>query len=215
MKQLVSALASNLDNRQFILNHSFANCHAKGVYSIGLARIMGGGMIRLYYVEDEHELNPSHFSSIDETKEMQVGFHSHRNDVTLYVIKGLLRNYIYNKSLVNHERVVSMKLNAFKYHSKIIGGKGSFEYSGDTNLAHSNNHYIFEDSSIFMSGQTIHTVSVQKGKKASWLVIEGAENRAFENKTYSNADLTKFNFDEYYQKLEWNKIKDILKEVIN
>lgn len=64
---------------------------------------------------------------------------------------------------------------------------------------------------IKMAAYEEHTVYVTKGYAAAWYVQEGAENPHYDSTCWSNADLTKFDFSEYYKPMSVEYLRWLLR----
>ena len=181
------AFKHNFDN---IMNGSLKHCHARGVHSI----TFNGSKIRAFIATKDHELY------LDEQGNFPVAIHDHHCDIRLTHLAGNPTNW--RSSLF--PRTDNAKIyNSFRYQSGILGAKASFEkmkVSGKIvigSFPHSIGKY-----SGYMDATQLHTITVPKNEEAAWLVEEGQEWKDYQPHCYSNKDLTKFDFNGMYERMD-------------
>lgn len=174
---------------------SYLDCHARGVHSIYLAPVGGqNGMIRMFYATPIHDIacNKDLFDGKDTP--LSVGVHPHRRDLILSGLFGTFTNH--NLHLNGAGKV---ELTRFHYRSAIKDGECSFKAAGVPLKFTSRSEQVQPGYAVRLAARDLHTVSVEAGKEAIWLVAEGAEDKNYQSVCYSNSDLTKFNPNGMYK----------------
>lgn len=171
------------------------NCHCVGVDSIILNE---NPIIRLFIANPNHELWRN------DTHEWSVALHAHHCDITIVPILG----FIYNKIETSYG--IPTILNEYQYES-FIKGCGSFKSTFNNRSFRLRSELLTR--SIKMGATDRHTIIVNKGHSASWIIIEGQENYNYNSNCYSNVDLTKFSFEGLYQPMSKEYRENKLKEL--
>lgn len=202
MNNLVKHLFDN--NFDEILQRSLLNCHVKGLHSIMLSEHKGA-TIRLYVADTNHELYVNNEFDIL-THDLSIAFHPHHCNLTLECVKGQFLNWEVKES------DKGIKLNKFLYHSAIIEGKTHFELIDEnSHIETLKNRFVNKGECVMMKAEELHTVAVEKGKVAAWLVYEGKEDEKYSSYCWSNADLTNQDFSGLYGKPTKEDIFSLLK----
>lgn len=194
-----------MEHMEQITTQSYLHCHAKGLHSIMLLN-SPEQTIRLFYADMEHTLWRNFPAGIGQGP-MSIGFHSHHCNITLHVILGKIFNWIVapaQKGFI---------LDAYAWNSPIKGGAGDFAlYQQGITL--DTVAYTQLDEQVnpvdVLDAQAIHTVAIEHGKPAAWLVYEGREDPAYEPITMSNADLSTADLSGMYIKPTDEQLRTIL-----
>lgn len=178
------------------------DCHVKSVDSILLDA--PSTKLRVFIAKESHEL----WKNIDHDNQiMSVGYHNHHCDVSLHSLKGIVHNILIKPDIGN-------KFSVYNYQSKIgtryLEGKFEFiKHTGIRKIDNGSFGYVFMDSTEF------HTIYVEKGKMAAWLVIEGKEDPDYRPVTISNNhNLERSNFRGFYGKMSIKECVETLRKVI-
>lgn len=192
-----------------IAKQSFINCHCFGLHSI-MFDDTPGARIRCFYADSSHDMYMN--SGIAESR-MSVAYHSHHCDVTLLPVFG----NVYNVRPVAFERT-GVKLLAFEYKSAILNDAGSFVRKPEEDC------YAISDlekmtGPVVMAAHLVHSVYVPFMQEAAWYVFEGKEDAGYRNVSWSNWDLSEFDFSRLYKPMPIERLKTILNklnvEIIN
>lgn len=208
-----------LHNLEEVLAKSLMNCHCIGLHSIMLSDVPGR-RIRLFIADDNHEMWKNHFT---EDELMSVGFHAHHCDITLDVICGEITNWVIAEiPIEDTKKLQHIKsrldpgiLNAYRYTSAIttgemgikdVGLSGYFECKKYT----SHVHY----GAAFMKANEIHTVYVEAGKVAAWMVYEGKEDPDYLPYIYSisKPEVLPSGYL-YYQPMSYSMLINLLRKI--
>lgn len=84
------------------------------------------------------------------------------------------------------------QLKEFAWDSAIGGGAGKFERTGATRSFGIGVERLCEGNNLALAAEEIHSVSVEQGVRAAWLVTEGRPDPAYKAFAYSLTDLTFF-----------------------
>lgn len=201
IKPLIKHLAEN--NFTEILDKSLLHCHCWGVHSIMLLNAPGK-TIRLYIADRYNELFKNYEYEFNSSS-MSVGFHAHHCDITLHVIKGVLHNWVVEESDGGYA------VNRFWYHSQIKDGHAAFDNKGKCHMATVNAINLNPTDSLLLKASDIHTVAANPKEVTAWLVYEGKEDADYKPWCFSNADLTKQDFSQFYQKPTRDDIMQLLR----
>ena len=176
---------------------SLMNCHARGVDSL----VLKGApqMVRIFLARPDHELWSK------EGEPLALGLHAHHCDVTLIPLFGPVENARVDLFPPRHPRHVR-RLTPYHYHSPIRGEAGSFLSMG--NRRSFTLRYVPLELPVSLKASELHTVSVPKGQLAAWMVVEGKEDRNYLPITYSDADLTRFDFNGMYQPISAERLEE-------
>lgn len=157
---------------------SLVNCHVRGLHSLALSD--PPRMRRIFFTTPDHELlGPD-----------AVALHTHHCDLTLVPLV--------NAEAINHYRPLRQSprgatpLPQKEYHGYLfdsaISGGGSFVRTGDVRV------FCLAASRltvpVCLASYDVHTVSVESGQVAAWLVVEGAEDPTYDKKAWSPRDLS-------------------------
>ena len=202
MKELIRHLWEN--NHDEILNKSLLDCHCKGLHSIMLLE-SPGKTIRLYIAEENHEMYKNFPQYVRSGNGMTIGFHPHHCDLTLHCIVGSFLNWRVA------EAKFGMEIDKYEYHSAIKEGETNFVKLGTTHVYTASETTAPSGTSIFLPANYIHTVACPEGMFCAWLVYEGKEDPNYKSYCYSNADMSKENFNGLYNKPTEEQIELLLK----
>ncbi len=148
---------------------SIINCHVMGLDSIVFK--LAAPMVRVYLAHEDHVLwrNKPETGNI-----MSLGFHEHRQDITMVPLFGNIYNVLIEKRRSLTPRTL---LHHYAFHSHIAEGKGGFANLGKTSW------HVLKTVPLtfptFLSGDTVHSVYVPKGETAAWMICEGKKNDGY------------------------------------
>jgi hypothetical protein len=165
-----------------------------------------GKRIRVFTANEDHELwlnEPPYIF------QMSAAIHPHHCNVTLDPHQGPIHNVIAYSSEGREERTVSFQ--EFKFQSAINNAQGSFVGTGErkTLAAHSK----LMTSPVYMKSNVLHTMWTPKGAKSSWFVFEHEEDPGYINVAYSNWDLERFDFGDFYKPMSEEYLRKLLDEL--
>lgn len=193
--------------------NSLANCHAKGLYSVVLKKFEDGKLLRMFYASEEHDLWKNNYKEVGpRTQSLGLAIHSHHCDIQILGVYGKMINIrcvVDKKSKVYKKQ---QKLKAYKYTSSILNGKknAKFVEVGQENIKIKTVENINRGTAIHMNTDELHTVYVEKGQEAAWFILEGKEDENYDSLCYSDDDLTKFEFENYYKPVDLITVAEIL-----
>jgi len=195
--------------------NSLANCHAKGLYSIVLKKFEDGKLLRMFYASKEHDLWKNNYKEVGpRTQSLGLAIHSHHCDIQILGIFGRMVNI---RCVVDNKKKYKKQhaLKTYKYTSSILNGKknAKFVAVGQENIKIKTVENINKGTAVHMNANELHTVYVEKGQEAAWLILEGIEDENYDSLCYSDDDLTKFQFEEYYKPIDVTKVAQILSKV--
>jgi hypothetical protein len=208
MKHLIKHLLR--ENQDEILNRSLKNCHCKGLHSIMLSETPGK-TIRLYVTEFDHEMDRN-FPFEFQDRGLSIGFHPHHCNLTLYVVKGSIMNWVVkeiDKNEPENEDRLNFNLDKYNYKSKITENEMSFDLMEKDVKLETLGAFIYNKGmSIYMTGDEIHTIGVAAKSITAWLVFEGREDPNYQSVCYTNSN-PNIKDPELYQK--FGSIEEITK----
>jgi hypothetical protein len=188
-----------------IAKHSLVNCHVRGVDSI-MFDDTPGKRIRVFVAGENHELctNEPPFLFA-----MSAAIHPHHCNVTLDPHSGPIYNVIAYPSEGRAERVV--KFLEFKFQSAINNAQGSFVLTGQWKTLGAQSKLMTEP--VHMKANVLHTMWSPKGAKSAWFVYEHEEDTNYSNVAYSNWNLEKFSFQDFYKPMSEDYLRKLLNEL--
>lgn len=139
------------------------NCHIRGLHSIVLKNDQGR-LTRAFFTTPDHRM---HENTLDGG--LALGIHSHLYDITLECISGKFCNHNYTKAL---------EAGSTLFYGFDSTPENKVLKPGLHPLRLTSFQWLYpEDKPIFMNSEDLHTVYVQEGEMASWLVLEGAQEK--------------------------------------
>lgn len=210
--EIVSYVNRNYCDVYEYKKNALANCHAKGVYSIVLRKFDDGKLLRMFFASRHHDLWKNDFQAFASRQQpLGVAIHSHHCDIQIHGLMGTVRN-IRCRIEKKHTYKKQNNLKAFRYTSSITNGtkNGKFVLEGTERIVIKDVENIHSSTSVAMRANELHTVYVDKGHEAAWLVLEGKEDKHYNSLCYSDDDLTTFPFEQYYQPVDELKVAEIL-----
>lgn len=166
----------------------FRNCHAHGLDSIVLSRYDDGRpKCRMFVAHKHHALwrNGSNYG-------MSIAFHGHRANIALELIKGKVWNV---ECIPAKEDEGNYR--PFIFESYIVGEKGGFRAIKGPGMS-LGIQVPLGSQKLELKGSVYHSIRVDGGQKAAWLVHEGELDPNYNPTVYSNVDLTKFDAKDMY-----------------
>lgn len=171
-------------NKELILQKSLRNCHVQGLHSIVFSEY-DSKLTRLFLATREHTL----WQNLPEMRDqpLTVAFHPHHCDNVFVGIAGTFINRLIYKS--SSDDVASIVLDKYLYHSQIRDGKSGFELLEKRLIfTEYETRRITKHNKFLLRANDIHTVGVEAGTFAAWLIDEDKENPKYQPVCYSNAD---------------------------
>lgn len=161
-----------------ILSASLTNCHVTGLDSIVFKE--SAPMVRVYVAHVNHVLwrnNP------EDGHIMSLGFHQHRQDITMVPLFGTVCN-VHPDLLVRNKP--KYQFYGYSYSSQIADGKGGFTRLRD-GIDNGMTYSIQQlDVPTFLKGDMPHSVYVPKGETAAWMICEGRPNEYYDSALWTN-----------------------------
>ena len=195
------------------LSASRMNCHTRNVHSIMLSDVPGA-RIRLFIAIPEHDLYRNFPGAVqnyagrpEANTEMSVGFHAHHCDLTLACVYGTFLNWRVSTD------GVQIPVHVFHYDSALNGGSGKFINRGGDCLNSESTQFVRAGEFVHLDASDIHTVAVDRGEMAAWLVFEGKEDADYLPRPYSNADLEQHDPTGLYVPMSEGDIRNLLRMV--
>lgn len=161
------------------------NCHSIGLHSFPIS-LENGLYRRVFYADFNHNL----------WRPIEIAIHPHHVDIKITVLDGVLFNSIFE---VNQDG--DLRYGAFEWNSHILNGNGGFEKLGEQSLKLVSNIPYITGESFSMQSCELHTVFVERGKKAVWIVDESLQTCGYSAINYSPYDLTKWTPKGLYQEV--------------
>lgn len=194
------------------MNLGYKNCHLRGLHSLIIGQGVNDNIIRLFIAEKNHELWKNDVARIVGQKQggMSLAFHSHKSDITLVPISGVVRNISIVKEQVRCIKVKTPDMKAFIFKSAILGQGGNFEKVDEDAPSSMRLRMTTLEKPLFLKAADMHTIYVPKGQSASWLVLESGKTDTTPSVVYSNAPLENWSSDGLYQPIENKKDYDYL-----
>lgn len=187
---------------QDILRKSLKNCHVQGMDSI-MFDDTPGARIRMFVANENHLLWENDLST---GQSLSIAIHPHHCDVRFVCLKGVFCN-------IFCEKKPGVVFEKYLYQSKILSGKSGFSKMGERCAMRCNFHAMGIGETYDMEADDLHTVLVQKGQTAAWMVYEGAENPNYKPVCYSNRDLSNFDASKLYQPMTYQYLYETLGKV--
>ena len=148
-KEALSAI-ENLDPDRM---PSLADAHVKGLYSIVLAGKKSGELLRV-------------FVSTVKISPYELQFHTHRYNISIAVIKGVVVNHVAESgTFINN----SVKMDVMKYNSPLVG-EPCLTTVADNATFRISEYTIPHDAELYMEHNLFHTISCDAG--GVWIVKE-------------------------------------------
>jgi len=193
------------ENYEECRSKSLINCHTKGLHSIMLID-KPEQRVRLFVTDSTHDL----WKNSDINDKMSIAIHPHHCNLTIIPLNNIIHNLNYELS-----KTKGTPVTLFKWESGIINKKGKFIKCliQDAKLLNGNREKLYPNESKYLKANDLHTVYVDKKAVASWLIIEGKEDKNYQPYAYSLNNLEKFNSNGLYKKptkKEFNKIINLL-----
>lgn len=181
------------NNREEVLGSSFMHCHVGGLHSVVLLD-QPGKRIRLFVAAYGHQLWKNSAAS----EQLSLGYHRHHCDLRLVGVRGHFVNRTASLAGGGGWRC-DLRLNRYEYGSRLLGAKAGFRLLGHDTFTGQGHALISPGDCVAMRAQDIHTVYVDEGCVAAWLVFEGAEDPEYRPVTWSNDDLTTWSAGGLYE----------------
>jgi hypothetical protein len=179
--------------------NALANCHSRDMHSIVL-HDEPGNRVRMFYAEVGHALwqnQPGYRFSI--------AIHPHHCDLQFIGLFGPVFNEVY--ALTPSARGDFEKM---RFRSGITDSKAAMQPTGERAHAHRiSREALFENPRL--RAEELHTIYIGTGQEAAWLVIEGAEDPAYEPVCWTNETLPRL--EGLYQPLEGERLVSMLRRI--
>ena len=202
LKHLIRHLVSN--HLSTIVSQSLLHCHVRGLHSIMLLQCRER-TIRLYVTSSDHEMWHNYPASYGQAP-LSIGFHAHHCNLTLDVVRGSIFNWTVKpsrKGFLSDRYIWQSPIEMERPGGFILDAQGEvMDTVGQTVLD--------VGEWTMMQASEIHTVAVQQGAIAAWLVYEGLEDTGYVPYTWSNAPLEEFSTDSLYIKPTQQEVIDLL-----
>lgn len=166
------------------LDLSLINCHVRGLHSLVLDP--APRMRRIFFATPDHEM-----AGPDD-----LALHSHHCDVELRPLYGG-EHVIHWRPADVPSTVTAAIYTGFLYSSVITGKVGRFEVTGEPRGFSLLWSRLVEPAKL--RARDIHTVSVELHQRAAWVVVEGAEDQAYDPTCWSRRDLSRWTPEGLYQ----------------
>lgn len=184
------------------------DCHAKNLYSIVLKVLESGRLLRMYVALPDNELYKNDPQN-DEL--MSIGFHNHRYDIGLQVVRGQLTNHLLREA----ESDVFYKKYGFET------GMGKSKLRQPKIVFQNKISVKFGESKLLKSGdflqlkaEQLHTISTPKNELVAWLILEGKRADEFIPKLISNRMLDDSSTVSLYQQMTVKEVDEVM-ELLN
>ena len=141
------------------------DCHQLGLDSVVVDKAHDGRLTRAFFAHPSHSM---HMNGSVHT--LSLGVHNHQYNINLTKLYGTAYNIGFSDDNVEGHSDYS-KVRKYKYKSQLGGGGGVQPiYTTEHNLQ----QVSFEEiTNNFIHHIELHTVLVNKGEKAAWIVEEG------------------------------------------
>lgn len=190
-----------------ITEKSLLNCHCKGVHSFVLNERENGKLDRLYLTTPDHELWMTDLRRDVDSSTKSIAFHPHRRNLRISVIKGKLYNAYIN--ILEKGNLHGVPIKAWNYVSK-IDGEGKFERGGTIYYDNLSINWLTEGSSEYLHAKKVHTVWAEKGEVVAWLIQEEDEDKTYDSRCFSSANLEEFDWKGLYIKPTIEQTREML-----
>lgn len=184
------------------------HCHAKNIYSIVLKELEENRLLRIYIAAPENELYKNNSSS---NLPMSVGFHNHRYDIGLQVLKGTLTNHIVSES----SEGIPYKL--YGYVTGMKNGKlqkPKIKLKGQVTIKEHVTKTLFEGDYFEFRASDIHGISSKPNELVAWIILEGKPDSNYQAKLITNDQLDGDTTKSLYVKMTQQEVEDILAQVL-
>jgi len=178
--------------------NAIENCHAENLHSIVL-HDEPGNRIRMFYADHGHGLGGNRGS------QFSIAIHPHHCDVRFIGLFGRASNDVYAIT-PNH----AGEFGEMRYQSAITTGVGSLTPTGRRADVHRLRSELLTTNPALRAHE-LHTIYCDY-QRSAWLVIEGAENAAYESLCWTNdpePDLS-----ELYKPMSSERVRYLLVEVL-
>lgn len=184
------------------------HCHAKNIYSIVLKELEANRLLRIYIAAPQNELYRNNPSS---NLAMSVGFHNHRYDIGLQVLKGSLTNHIVSES----PEGVEYKLYGYETGmNKAKLQKPKIELKGEVAIKECLTKKLYEGDFFEFSASDIHSISSKPNELVAWVILEGKLDDNYEAKLITNDQLNSDTTESLYIKMTKREVDEILAQVL-
>lgn len=193
-----------------VASKSYLNCHVRGVHSLMLID-HPGQRVRMFVATPEHEMwrNTPRYAGVT----MSLGYHAHHCNLTIHAARGIVANVTPKPGW--YQVGNARGLGSYRYKSKILDeSAGSFERLLPAKIVEGVANIMYQGDTVFMTAQELHTVWVPKHQPAAWFVYEGKEDPAYDPITYSDEDLTKFDFTGMYVRPTVEQVKQLVSQYV-
>jgi hypothetical protein len=191
-------------NKELVLSKSRMDCHVKGLHSLVLEEKEDGTLVRMYLTAPDHEL----YLNYGTTPAMTLAIHGHHCSMEFVGVYGQATNVRYTTALPPDTPSFSL-VNGWWYSSALTEGKPGFRKLGTFTLRRTKDEFMSQNP--VMRADELHTVCVDKGNIAAWLVVEKPDTtHKGEGFCFSNADLSKFDFAAHYKPVSEGDVNNLM-----
>lgn len=193
------------ENYEECRSKSLLNCHTKGLHSIMLID-KPEQRVRIFVTDRTHDL----WRNLHIAYKMSIAIHPHHCNLTIISLDNIVHNLNYKLSKFKGTPVIT-----YMWESGIINDNGKFIkcHTANNKLLTKSHEKLYPGESKYLKASDLHTIFVSKNQIASWLIIEGKEDKNYKPYAYSLNDLDNFNSKGLYKKptkKEFNKIINLL-----
>lgn len=146
------------------LMKSRRRCHVPWADSIVLHTGRGGRLLRFFMMRPGHEMHENVIGG-----KWHVGIHSHRYPIKLCPVFGAIHHDVYKKS------VDGTGMNLFRFTNHMDGTPPEVEFARCTRVVREARHTLFPWEECISPHGEFHTIAIDGGKPALWLVLEGQQ----------------------------------------
>lgn len=171
------------------------NCHSIGLHSFPIS-FENGLYKRIFYADTNHNM----------WKPFELAVHPHHVDIKITVLDGEIYNPIYEIS--NSSDPLAFLIKEFQWNSHILNGKGGFKYLREVHLKEISNISYKKGDVVEMKACELHTVQIERNKKAVWLIEETVPSCEYFPLNYSHEDLTMWDPSGLYIEVS-DKVKNL------
>lgn len=182
------------------------HCHAKQVHSLVLSELEDGRLLRVFVAMEGNELYKNDYRN---EEVMSVGYHNHRYDLELMVLKGSLTNYVVSK------RNDGINLNSYGYQTGLQQGIGQprISFISSVCIGMDRVDHLFKDDQIYLEANEVHSISTSKSEFVAWIILEGEGSSNYSAELYTNDLLEESSTADLYKTITKQEVDELLQLV--